>query len=46
MRKDIAAERTFHDQLVAAAPAERAKQLAEYTTHENDITIALDAKRP
>jgi ribosomal protein L40E len=46
MRKDVAAERGFHDQLVAAAPAERAKQLAEYTTHENDITIALDAKRP
>ncbi len=46
MRNDLAAERGFHDQLVAAAPAERAKQLAEYTTHENDITIALDAKRP
>jgi hypothetical protein len=46
MRKDLAAERTFHDKLVAAAPAERAKQLAEYGTHENDITIALDAKRP
>jgi hypothetical protein len=46
MRKDVAAERGFHDQLVAAAPAERAKQLAEYATHENDITIALDAKRP
>jgi hypothetical protein len=46
MRKDVAAERGFHDQLVAAASAERAKQLAEYTMHENDITIALDAKRP
>jgi hypothetical protein len=48
MRNDVGAERRFHDQLVAAAPAERAKQLAEYTTHENDITIALDAlpKRP
>jgi len=46
IRKDAAAERSYHDQLVAAAPAERAKQLAEYTTHENDITIALDAKRP
>ncbi|HEY9229427.1 MAG TPA: hypothetical protein VIP11_22450, partial [Gemmatimonadaceae bacterium] len=46
MRKDVAAERTYHDKLVAAAPAERAKQLPEYITHENDITIALDAKRP
>jgi hypothetical protein len=48
MRKDVAAERGFHDRLVAAAPAERAKQLPEYKTHENDINIALDAppKRP
>jgi hypothetical protein len=46
MRKDVAAERTYRDRLVAAAPAERAKQLPEYITHENDITIALDAKRP
>ena len=46
MRNDAAAERDYHDKLVAAAPAERAKRLAEYTTHENDIAIALDAKRP
>jgi hypothetical protein len=46
MRKDIAAERTYRDKLVANAAAERAKQLPEYVTHENDITIALDAKRP
>ncbi|HEV8445824.1 MAG TPA: zinc ribbon domain-containing protein [Gemmatimonadaceae bacterium] len=46
MRHDAAAEKSFHDKLVAAAPAERAKQLTEYTTHENDITIALDSKRP
>jgi hypothetical protein len=46
MRKDAAAERDYHDKLVAAAPAERAKQLPEYVTHENDIAIALDAKRP
>lgn len=46
MRNDTAAERTYRDRLVAAAPAERAKQLPEYITHENDITIALDAKRP
>ena len=46
MRNDLAAERTFHDRLVAAAPAERSKPLPEYTAHDNDITIALDAKRP
>lgn len=46
MRKDAAAERSFYDKLVAAAPAERKKQLPEYTAHENDITIALEAKRP
>ncbi|HEX8942305.1 MAG TPA: zinc ribbon domain-containing protein [Gemmatimonadaceae bacterium] len=46
MRKDTAAERAYRDKLAANAPAERAKQLPEYVTHENDITIALDAKRP
>jgi len=46
MRKDTAAVRTYHDKLVASVSAERAKQLPEYTAHENDITIALDAKRP
>jgi hypothetical protein len=46
MRKDTAAERTYYDKLVAAAPSERGKQLPEYTAHENDITIALEAKRP
>lgn len=46
LRKDADAERRFHDRLVAAAPAERAKQLAEYSTHANDIAIALDPKRP
>jgi hypothetical protein len=43
MRKDLAAERGFHDQLVASAATERAKQLPEYSTHENDINIALEA---
>ena len=28
------------------APEERAKKLPEYITHENDITIALEAQRP
>jgi len=46
MRKDDAAERAYRDRLVANVASERAKQLAEYTTHENDIAIALDAKRP
>ena len=46
MRKDAAAERSYHDKFVAAVPTERTKQLPEYVTHENDITIALDAKRP
>jgi hypothetical protein len=46
MRKDTAAERIYRDKLAANATAERAKQLPEYVTHENDITIALDAKRP
>jgi hypothetical protein len=46
LRKDTAAERSYHDKLVAAAKAERAKQLPEYVTHENDITVALDSKRP
>jgi hypothetical protein len=46
LRKDAAAERTYRGKFIAAVPAERAKQLPEYITHENDITIALEAKRP
>ncbi|HVX41627.1 MAG TPA: zinc ribbon domain-containing protein [Gemmatimonadaceae bacterium] len=46
MRKDTAAERKYYDALQKAAPSERGKQLEEYVTHENDITIALDARRP
>ncbi len=46
MRKDVNAERSLHDKLVAAAPRERAKSLPEYSEHANDITIALNAKRP
>ena len=30
-------ERAYRDKFVAAVPAERAKQLPEYITHENDI---------
>jgi hypothetical protein len=46
MRKDVAAERAAYDKLKASATAEQAKQLPEYTEHENDIKVALDAKRP
>jgi hypothetical protein len=46
IRKDSVALRSYRDKLVAAAPAERAKRLPEYVTHENDISLALDAKRP
>jgi hypothetical protein len=46
LRKDSTAEKSYHDKFLAAVTAERAKQLPEYTTHENDIAIALQAKRP
>jgi hypothetical protein len=47
IRRDAAAEREFQRRLVAAAPTERQKQLPEYTSHENDITLALgQANRP
>ena len=46
MRKDPAAERSYRARFLTAAPTERAKQLPEYLTHQNDITMALDAKRP
>lgn len=38
-------ERRFYQRLVAAEPAERAKKLDEYITHENDIVLALDEAR-
>ena len=46
MRKDVAAERSYYDRLVAAAPSERSKQVPEYVTHQNDINNALTGKRP
>lgn len=46
MRKDTASMRKYYDELKAAAPAEQAKQLPEYSEHANDIQIALGAKRP
>jgi hypothetical protein len=46
LRKDAAGERAYRDKFIAAVPAERAKQLPEYITHESDIAIALEAKRP
>jgi hypothetical protein len=45
MRNDAVAERTYRDKLAASATSERAKQLPEYTTHTNDIAIALENKR-
>jgi hypothetical protein len=44
IRKDAAAEKSYRDRLAAAVKTERAKQLPEYVTHENDINIALDPK--
>lgn len=46
VRKDSAAERSYHEKFLAAVTAERAKQLPEYITHENDINVALEARRP
>lgn len=46
MKKDSATEKKLRAQLAASAAAERAKNLPEYVTHENDINIALDSKRP
>ncbi|MEO7083593.1 MAG: zinc ribbon domain-containing protein [Gemmatimonadaceae bacterium] len=46
LRKDAAAEASYHAKLVAAVPTEKPKQLPEYITHDADINIALDAKRP
>jgi hypothetical protein len=42
MRHDTTAARAYQQRLVSAAPAERGKALEEYTTHANDITVALD----
>lgn len=46
MRKDVAAERNYHDKLAAAVASERAKNLPEYVDHANDIAIAINEKRP
>ncbi|HUX33172.1 MAG TPA: zinc-ribbon domain-containing protein [Gemmatimonadaceae bacterium] len=43
--KNTAAERRYLDRLLKAAPAEQAKQLPEYQSHENDITAALEQAR-
>jgi hypothetical protein len=40
------AEHSYHQKLVAAAPAERARKLDEYSLHANDIAIALGEKIP
>ncbi len=41
LRKDVAGAARFRARLVAAAPAERAKALAEYVDHQRDIDDAL-----
>jgi hypothetical protein len=41
LRKDSAAAAKYRARLVAAAPAERAKGLKEYTDHQNDVEAAL-----
>jgi len=47
VRRDTTAAGQYQRRLVAAAASERAKQLPEYVTHQNDITLALEqAKRP
>src|ERR1700722_4782732 len=43
--KDPAAARRFYQRLVAAAPAERKKQLPEYQRHRADIDAALAEAR-
>jgi hypothetical protein len=43
-RKDKAAAKKYHAQLIANVASERAKRLPEYTTHDNDISAALDSK--
>lgn len=42
---NTAAERRYLDRLLKAAPAEQAKRLPEYQSHENDITAALEQAR-
>ena len=41
MAGDTKAEADFRKRLVAAAPAERSKNLKEYTEHSRDIDVAL-----
>jgi hypothetical protein len=45
LRKDATAERDYYRRFTAAVPAERAKRLPEYVTHDNDITVALGIAR-
>jgi hypothetical protein len=45
MANNTTDERRYYQRLVAAEPAERAKGLEEYLTHENDIVVALDEAR-
>lgn len=44
LRQDNGAKSEYHRRLVAAAPAERAKNLKEYEDHKADIDAALNPK--
>lgn len=45
LRGDTQAARRYLEQLVRAAPVERARQLPEYLLHQNDIDMALEEAR-
>ncbi len=46
-RRDTVARNRFEQRLLAAEASERAKGLAEYADHENDLRLALEtARRP
>ena len=45
MRSDAAATRRFEQRLIAAAPAERRRQVDEYQQHARDIDLALERAR-
>lgn len=46
LRKDAVAAARFHARLIAAAPAERAKNLKEYGDHAREIDTALGKPAP
>jgi hypothetical protein len=44
-QRDTVRRNEFERRLVAAEPAERAKNLPEYLDHDPDLKVALDAAR-